>query len=210
MTIERVRIIGAGGHAKVVADALLQSGIAPDLFEVLDDDPALHGTRLLDHVVVGGANEGLPSCRFHAAIGNNIIRRSVHRRFELAGWPTITVIHPAATVARHAVIGAAAFIAANAVVAPHATVGTGAIVNHGAIVDHDCAVGNFAHIAPGATLGGGVVIGADALIGAGATILPGLVIGAGAIVGAGAVVVRNVAAGDTVRSAVAARSTNKD
>ncbi|MEY4564102.1 MAG: hypothetical protein RLZZ618_3379 [Pseudomonadota bacterium] len=192
----RVVIVGAGGHAKVVMDAL-QSGDPSSQRCFADDDLARAGQLLLGCAIEGPIAKAVHAGdHFHVAIGNNPVRQRLHAQLSSAGAQARTVIHPRAVVSSHAVLGHGVFVAAAAVVAPTATVHDGVIVNHGAVVDHDCVVGAFTHIAPNATLGGGVTVGALVLIGAGATVLPGVDIGEGAVIGAGAVVVRSVPAGE--------------
>lgn len=193
MHIDHVLIVGAGGHAKVVLDALLLMGGFTPL--VMDDNPALNGTTLLQAEVYAPLDESKARDRyFHIAIGSNAARAKLFARFIAAGGKPLTITHPAACISAYAQIDAGAFIAAYAVVAPSARIGAGAIINHGAIVDHDCVVGANTHIAPQASLAGGVHIGEQTMIGAGANILPGLRIDARAIVGAGAVLRHDVGA----------------
>lgn len=197
MPIEPLYLIGAGGHAKVVLDALASMNHRP--VRLCDHDPRRVGQIVLGHTVetvpVVGAQRGLS---FHVAIGDGHARRSTHSTLIEAGATPASVVHSAAVVAASATIGVGSFVAAQAVVAPDARVGNGVIVNHGAIVDHDCVVGDFSHVAPNATLGGGVRIGTAVMIGAGATILPGVRIGEGSIIAAGATIVGDVAPGETV------------
>jgi sugar O-acyltransferase (sialic acid O-acetyltransferase NeuD family) len=186
-------IIGAGGHAKVVIDALLASGMPRDTITVRDGDPAREGAAVLGFVItVPERSEGTLEA-IHIAIGDNVARARLHAQAE--GSVFLTVVHQAATVAPSASLGAGSFVGAAAVVGPEAQTGRGVIVNHGAVLDHDAKVGDFSHIAPNATLGGGVTVGAGVLVGAGAVVLPGVSIGDDAIVGAGAVVRRNIGAG---------------
>ncbi|MCW3151044.1 acetyltransferase [Achromobacter spanius] len=191
MSIDHVLIVGAGGHAKVVLDALLlMGGFTPS---VMDDNPALNGTTLLQTNVCAPLEESKAHDRyFHIAIGSNAVRAELFARFIAAGGKPLTITHPAACISAYAQIEAGAFIAAHAVVAPSARIGAGAIINHGAIIDHDCVVGPHTHIAPQASLAGGVHIGEQAMIGAGANILPGLKIDVRAIIGAGAVLRQDV------------------
>jgi sugar O-acyltransferase (sialic acid O-acetyltransferase NeuD family) len=182
-----ILLVGAGGHARVVADALLAARPGAD-FVVRDDSPALAGKRLLERLVKTPiAWDADQAASFHVAIGSNAVRR----RLTEEGCRR-------AVVSPHARLGHGVFVAAGAVIAPGAVVGDGAIINHGAVVDHDCVVGAFAHIAPQVALGGGVCIGPEVLVGAGAAVLPGRNVGAAAVIGAGAVVNRDVAAGITV------------
>ena len=190
-----IHLIGAGGHAKVVLDALLEGGTYLSGLQVRADAAA---PDLLDLPVgTPSVAPSLAGLSFHVAIGAADVRRRLYAEAEAAGGTALTVIHPAATVSRFAGLAGGAFIAAAAVVGPRAVIGRGVIVNHGAVVDHDCVVGDFSHIAPNAGLGGGVTVGARCLIGAGATVLPGLAIGDDVTIGAGAVVTRDVAANQT-------------
>jgi sugar O-acyltransferase (sialic acid O-acetyltransferase NeuD family) len=199
MPTELVVLAGAGGHAKVVYDAILSARRGARV-EVRDDDPTREGAAFLDVSVRTPIGE--PEV-VHIAIGDNRARRAVGAR--LAGCRFFTVVHPDASVSSRCTIGPGALVAAGAIIAPGAKVGECAIINHRAIVDHDSVVGRYAHVAPAATLGGGVTIGEGALIGAGAVVLPGISIGNWAIVGAGAVVIAAVADRETVYGVPARR-----
>jgi len=189
-------IVGAGGHAKVVLDALLACGTQRERILVTDDAPELRGREILGFPIqVPVALPEFAAVSFHVAIGDGVQRERLSHALTAAGAIQLSVVHPAATIAASAVLRAGAFIAARAIVGPAATIGPGAIVNHAAVVDHDCTIGAYAHVAPNVTLGGAVRVGTRALIGAGATVLPGKSIGDDAVVGAGAVVVRDIPVG---------------
>lgn len=186
-------VYGAGGHGKVVLDAILRLGQQPRLF---DDDRTKYGEWLLGIPVESPSLLSEDDfCRVHVAIGSNSIRRRISVKL---GGDWVTLIHPQASVADSSCIGRGCFIAAAAVLAPDCVLGEGSIVNHGAVVDHDCRIGSFCHVSPNATLGGEVTIGQAVLIGSGAVVLPGVSVSDGATVGAGAVVTHDVAAQATV------------
>jgi sugar O-acyltransferase (sialic acid O-acetyltransferase NeuD family) len=190
-----IHLIGAGGHARVVLDALIEGGSDPSRVAVR---AAEAGAALLGlPVEAPEIAPALTGLSFHVAIGSAAARERLHAAAEAAGGAALTVRHPQATVSRFAEIEGGGFVAAGAVVGPAARLGRSVIVNHGAVVDHDCVVGDFSHVAPNASLGGGVSIGARCLIGAGAVVLPGVAIGDDVTVGAGAVVLRDIAAGQT-------------
>ncbi|NQD37416.1 acetyltransferase [Permianibacter sp. IMCC34836] len=207
LTDDSLVIVGAGGHGRVVADALLCTSPSFSLF-FADDNPALLGQMLLGIPVVGPVRGISPhGKRYHVAIGDNSVRRRV-----LDGMPSgvqVTIIHPRSVVSMHAVIGGGTFLAAGSVIAAGACVGQFTIINHCAVVDHDCRIGRFCHIAPSVTLGGGVSVGDGVFVGAGAVVLPNLVIGENAVIGAGAVVTKSVPANITV-AGVPAREFMRD
>lgn len=197
MSIDYLYLIGAGGHGKVVLDALLMNGISIESLCVRDSNPAIQPVDFLGVVVnVPAVVTEIRNHYFHVSIGNCRTRMRLYHEILAVGGVPHSVMHPRSCVARSASIGAGSFVAAMGIVGPSARVGPGCIVNHGAVVDHDCVVGDFCHIAPNATLGGGVQIGDGVLIGSGANLLPGIRIGENAVIGAGAVVTRDVRAGD--------------
>ena len=198
MRTDRIFVVGAGGHAKVVVDALLAGAVERSAISITDDQVGGRGHTLLGIPVGAPAlQSNMAGTYFHVAIGNGASRARLHAQLLALGAIPLTVLHPRSSVSPHARLGAAVFVAAGAVVGPDALLGDGVIVNHGAVVDHDCRLDAFSHVAPNATLGGGVSIGAGAMVGAGANILPGRQIGAAAVVGAGAVVLQDVMAGHT-------------
>lgn len=177
-------LYGAGGHGKVVLDAMSKLSMACNAFIDDKDMPVWSGLP----VIKFGALEA--NFKIHIAIGNSQIRQKIANiKYNIDYF---SVIHPLASIAFGSQLLSGVFIAANAVLGPDTTVGMHTIINHGAIVDHDCVVGDFCHIAPNAVLGGGVKLGNHVLIGAGAVVLPGIQIGDHVTIGAGAVVTSNI------------------
>jgi UDP-perosamine 4-acetyltransferase len=197
--------IGAGGHAKVLIDALrLQGGFT--IVGLTDANPALWGTHVLDIPVLGG-DDLLPSLRDrgveHFFIGVGSVadcaaRRSLYDRMVRMGFGPVSVFHPAAVIAASAALGPGAMVLAGAIVNPAATIGANVIINTAAVVEHDCVIGDHVHVATGAKLASTVHVGDGAHIGVGASVRQCMRIGAGAIVGAGAAVVTDVPSGAVV------------
>lgn len=183
-------VFGAGGHGRVVADAVLRSGSRSRLV-ASDRDVARCVGELLPgvplHVAAYFQDSDGP---VHVAIGDNAAREKESRAFGLQRLVTVT--HPQASISPYSVVSAGCFIAARAVVAPGANLASGVIVNHGAVLDHDVTVSAFTHIAPGSILGGGAWIGARVLVGSGAVVQAGRHVCDGAVIGAGAVVCTDV------------------
>jgi sugar O-acyltransferase (sialic acid O-acetyltransferase NeuD family) len=189
-------MLGAGGHAAVVAESAERSGFCVSGWAAAE--PAEHGLYLGDPDGAGEAAVRDAVARgalLHAAVGSPELRSRWFARFGASAFAV--VVDPAATVSETARIAEGAYIGAGAVVNARASIGCGAIVNTRAVVEHDCTVGAFAHIAPGAVLCGQVRVGDAAFIGAGAVVIPARRIGERATVGAGGVVVHDVASDAT-------------
>jgi len=197
----RVLLIGAGGHARVCLEALLDDPSNDVVGAVSRDGLAANGLGI---EVLGRDVDALDIAQrqrlttFCVAIGNNIIRQRFGKMLTERGHVVTSAISRFAMLSRSCSLADGVQILPGAVVNAATTIGDGVIVNTNASVDHDCSVGAYVHIAPGVAIGGDVTIGAGALIGIGSRILPGLTIGAGTIVGGGAVVVDDVPAGATV------------
>ena len=185
-------IYGAGGHAKVVWDAMKKSNLVCEGF--IDD---LRLGQWIDlPIFTSSSLNDMKDVELHIAIGNCKTREEIANKFQ--SFKFISIYHPDAIISSRAEIEAGTFLAAGSIVGPDTKVGKHSIVNHHAVIDHDCSVGDFSHIAPHVSLGGGVKVGHGALIGAGAIVLPGLIIADYAIVGAGSIVTNDVASGATV------------
>ena len=185
-------VIGAGGHAKVVIEAVLKGDKDCHII-LVDHDMGKVGMEVLGNIPIKVLENWaeLPApC--HAAVGNNRVRRQLSTLAQEHGRQPFTVVHPDASISTSAYLGDGSFLAAKSVVSSEARIGEGCIVNHGAIIDHDCCIEDYSHIAPNATLGGEVRVRSGALVGAGAVILPGVRIGKDAVIGAGAVVTCDV------------------
>jgi sugar O-acyltransferase (sialic acid O-acetyltransferase NeuD family) len=195
----RVAIAGAGGHAKVVGDALLAAGDA-QLVSFLDDDPRLYGTELLGYPVRGPIADW-PQLAVDAivvAIGDNRRRKTLFDALVAGGASPLSVVHPRCVLGKGTRIGRGTVVFANVCVNVDSIVGDDVILNTGCSVDHDCQIASHVHLAPGVRLAGSVRIGEGAFLGIGAVALPGVVIGAWSTVGAGAVVLGDVPEGATV------------
>lgn len=194
-------IIGAGGHARVLIEALTKSGTAilgcvakevpsrwtPSI-PFLGDDEALLRHAPSSVVLINGIG----------STARPDLRRDVFLRFKQRGYHFGTVVHPAAILPSDIVLGEGAQVMAGAILQPGCRVGENAIVNTGAVVDHDCRIGAHVHVAPGAVLSGDVKVGEGAHVGTGARVIQGVEIGAGAVIGAGAAVIRDVPPGTKV------------
>jgi sugar O-acyltransferase (sialic acid O-acetyltransferase NeuD family) len=191
-----VLVLGASGHARVVADALRRSHrrIAGFVDAIR---PQRRGEPFCGATVIGGL-ETLEEC-LNAGIRDAIVGFGDNRRraeeaqmLQDRGFRLVTAIHPRADVADDARIGAGSVVASGAVVGPAVTIGNNTIINTLANVNHDCIVGDGVHIGPSAVLCGTVTVGDQAWVGAGAIVKERLHVGQRSTLGAGAVAIRDI------------------
>jgi len=204
----RVLILGAGGHAQVIADILLQmhhagADIAP--IGYLDDNPRLFGRSFLGLPVLGRLDE-LSTIAHDAVIlgiGDNGTRSAIFTALSAQGETFAVALHPRSIVAPDVVLGPGCTVCAGAIVNPGSVIGANVILNTGSTVDHHNQISDHVHIAPGAHLGGDLRIGTGTLVGIGATVIPQRTVGDWSVIGAGSVVTKNVSSGVMVVGAPA-------
>lgn len=191
--MNRLIIIGAGGHGRVIADMAMKLGYTEISF--LDDNA--EGCWM-------GCSVAGKSCEilsfddgrtdFVIGIGNNAVRKRIAEQNPV-NW--VTLIHPSAQIAIDVKLGAGTVVMAGAIINASARVGAHCIINTGAIVEHDNVLGDYVHISPRAALAGTVHIGEATHIGIGAVVRNNLHIIGGCVIGAGAVVVKNIESSGT-------------
>lgn len=198
--MRELRIIGAGGHGRVVADIAEAAGHWDSICFL--DDRFPDGGRVDDWEVLGdvASLEATvdDTAEYLVAIGDNRARESLCGRILREGRRLATLVHPSAVVSPRARIEAGTVVFAGVVVNIGAVVEQGVILNSGCLVEHDCRVGAFSHIAPGALLAGDIQIGERAWVGIGASVRNGIRIGPDSTIGAGAAVIRDVEPGATI------------
>lgn len=188
---ERVAIIGAGGHAKVVASTLLAQGY--NVIGFYDDNSQKWGESILGIPIIGPVSD-LTSATCDGAIigvGDNRVRKQLAEQMDL-DW--VTAIHPFAWVHPDVLVGVGTIICAGSIVQPGAKIGAHVILNTKASVDHDCVVGDYVHISV-AHLAGAATANEGAFLALGSTVLPGLHVGAWALLGAGSVATKDIPPG---------------
>jgi sugar O-acyltransferase (sialic acid O-acetyltransferase NeuD family) len=196
----RVIVWGAGGHGKVIVDALLASESCT-VVGILDDDKTKAGTKILGVLVshapadLKALSETLDFDHVAIGIGDNYARYKKFQQVKSCGLTPMNVIHPSAQISRFVELGVGITILAGAVINPGTVIEDNACVNTAASIDHDNYLEVSCHVFPNATLTGGVRIGRFAYVGSGAVVAPNLVVNKYSQVGAGAVVLKDVVEG---------------
>lgn len=186
--MNRLIIIGAGGHGKVVADIAAKIGYTDICFA---DDHAKG--QCLGFPVLGGTahleawNDGATD--FVIGIGNNAVRKKIAEEYDI-NW--VRLVHPSAQIGLQASIGRGTVVMAGAVINACAGVGEHCIINTRAVVEHDDRIGNYVHLSPGVTLSGTVTVGECTWLGTGTSVINNVDICANVTVGVGSVVIRSI------------------
>lgn len=192
-------VLGAGGHAKVIIEALRMSdrpilGItdpnkikASEFYgiKVLGDDDAVLKYSPDEVLLVNGIG----------IMPDNNVRLKINQRMKENGFLFTPVIHPSAVIASDVEISGGSQIMAGVVIQPGVYIGQSCIINTGVIIDHDCVINDDCHLAPGVSLSGNVTVGMRTHVGTGASIIQAITIGEDCIVAAGSIVYKDIEAG---------------
>ncbi len=185
-------IIGASGHGKVVADIALKMNRWQSV-AFLDDNESKNS--LIGIQVIGKSADAfnyIDDCDIFVGIGNNRIREELQSCLEMSGACIPTLIHPSATIGEMVKVGVGTVVMAGAVINCCTGIGKGCIVNTGVTIDHDNVIEDYVHISPGVHLAGTVRIGNGSWLGIGSVVSNNVNITSGCRIGAGAVVIKDI------------------
>lgn len=197
-------ILGAGGHAKVLHEAL-QCDSSVKVAGFLDINKDLVGGTLCDlpinheEILLDLNLEKVLLINGIGSIGYSSVRIKQFDRYKEFGYCFHTIKHPTSYIADQVMVGEGAQLMARSTIMVGTVIGDNAIINTAASIDHDCNIGKHTHIAPGVVLSGGVTVGENTHVGTGAKIIQGVQVGKNVLIAAGAVVVSDVP--DNVRVA---------
>jgi len=175
-SIDKILIIGGGGHAKMclgviqqmskyevvgIVDSNLEKGSQVYGFPVLGNEDELEYlfNTGITHAIIGFANIHKP-----------IVRQALYEKLVKIGFNMPNMIHKTAIVEPSAILGNGNLIMAGAIIGIDVVIKNNCILNAGCIISHDCFLSDNVHVAPGAILAGSVNIGVNTTIGMGVTV----------------------------------------
>lgn len=194
---EKLMVIGASGHGKVIAEIAEQMRQWNDIV-FLDD--AIEKKTCSKYRVLNTTDQLEEYVHDHAfvvAIGNNAIRKTFIDRLKVLNADLPILKHPSAVVSSSTSIGEGTVIMAGVVINCDVSIGAGSIINTRSTVDHDCTIGAYSHVSPGVNIAGSVVVGEGVWLGIGSSVVNNIFIHEDAIVGAGSTVIRSIDAPGT-------------
>jgi sugar O-acyltransferase (sialic acid O-acetyltransferase NeuD family) len=194
--MERVVVIGGGGHAKVLISIVKKLNR-----EVIGYTDLADRGEILSVPYLGPDDTLAELARIHpgtqAAMGlgkidASPVRGQVFARAKARGFSFPAFVSPGAILNEEVDLGEGTVLFDGAVVNTATVIDELCIVNTNATVEHDCRLGRNVHVAPGAVVSGRVTIGDDCMIGAGSVVVQSVFICPGCLVGAGAVVTHDI------------------
>lgn len=196
--MEKIILLGGGGHCKSVIDTIIDS----KLYEIVGIiDLKQNIGQYIKDIKIFDSDDNLIKYKQAGienafitvgSIGNPRIRINLYNLVNKIGFKMPVIIDKSAIISRDSIIGSGTFIGKGAIINSNSVIGSNCIINTGSIIEHDCNISDFVHISPGATLCGGIRVGKNTHIGANSTIIQYKSIGENVIIGAGSVVTKDI------------------
>jgi len=191
--IEKIVLIGGGGHCLSCIDVIERSGKFEIAGIVDREDPRTHGIDTYPYL---GDDENIPSLvsrfgLFLVTVGfieNPRVRVRLFETTRDAGGEFAVVASPSAVVSDNARVDNGTVVMHNAVINSGGSIGKNSIINTAAVIEHGAVVGDHCHISTTAVLNGECIIGNRVFVGSNATVFHGIHIHDDIIVSAGSVV----------------------
>ncbi len=188
--MNKILLLGCGGHAKSVIDIVENSqnwqigglvGLEREIgnnvlgYEVLCSDNKLNEMRkIFDFAFVSVGKIGQCNKR-------NIIFENLNfYKFQIP-----TLISRKAYISSHATIEQGSFLGHGVIVNSAAKIGSNCIINSNTLIEHDVEIGKNCHISTGVIINGGCKIGDNSFIGSGAILRENLIIPQDSTISAG-------------------------
>jgi sugar O-acyltransferase (sialic acid O-acetyltransferase NeuD family) len=206
--IEKLLLIGGGGHCKSCIDVIHAEG----RFEIagIVENPEYHTSgRFTDDEAnknsvsgypVIGTDQDLPELirKYKNAlitvgqIQNPSVRMKLFTLVKESGGVLPVIISPNAYVSRTALVGEGTIVMHNVVINTEAIIGMNCILNTGALIEHEASVGDHCHISTYAILNGQCRVGSRTFMGSRSVMANNTEVGNDIVVSAGSVVLRSL------------------
>ena len=195
--MDKILLIGAGGHARSCIDVIETVGQF-EIAGVVEKDESMTNANIRYPII--GTDNDLDKLRKKydyalitvGQIKSPAIRIKLFQLLKELDFTLPTIISPHAYVSKHAQIGEGSIIMHGAIVNANAKIGINCIINNKSLIEHDAVIGDHCHIATGGIINGEVFVGNETFIGSGAVTKQCISIGNNCIVSAGIVLKRDV------------------
>jgi sugar O-acyltransferase (sialic acid O-acetyltransferase NeuD family) len=194
--MDKIILIGAGGHAKSVAEVINYASSSYIIDGLIDLQAPKD--KYWDNIDYLGSDETAPDIarqKVHVSVGmikNLTIREKIYNFYKLKGAEFPVIRSKYAFVSTNTEIGEGTIIMHQGFVNAGASLGINCIFNTKSTVEHDVKIGDHCHAGPGAIINADCTIGNNVFISSNATINRGVKIGNNCIIGAGSVIIKDV------------------
>ena len=195
--MQKIIIIGGGGHAKVLISILKKLSS----YEITGYTDMTNCGDILGIKYLGTDEEIFENKNFEkislAVLGigqikNFNFRKKIVERYLANGYNFPAIISPDAIINEDVKIGNGTVLMDWVIINSGTEVKDFSIINTGVIVEHDCTIGSYTHLAPGTVLSGTVNVGNNTLLGTGSVVINNIDITNEVIIPAGSVVRKDV------------------
>ena len=172
--MDKILLVGGGGHCKSVIDVLEQEG----KYKIagIIDKKELIGQEVLGYKVIG-SDDDLEELflKYKYAlvtigqIKSNTLRVKLFTILKKIGYELPVVVSPLAYVSKYAKVEEGTVVHHHALVNANATVGVNSIVNTKALIEHDATIEEHCHISTATVINGGVVVKTNSFVGSNTT-----------------------------------------
>lgn len=202
MTKEKIiAIVGAGGHARVVAYIVDAIGYY-ETIGVFDESRDFVGETIGNTQIVGDTNDLISMKKrediyLGLAFGDNVKRAAWFHELKKHSFKLPALIHPSSIIDPSAVLDEGTVVCMGAIIGAEVRIGKNVIINTGCTVDHECNFADHSQVAPNVAVAGRVKVGKHSFIGIGSSVKENVRIGENVTIGAGSVVLNDMPDGVT-------------
>lgn len=193
--MEKIILVGGGGHCKVLVDIIESEGRF-EIAGILDRNkdgvlgiPVIGDDEDLQELFSSGIKNAAICV---GGLSNPKVRERIYDNLKKIGFQLPVLKHPNSIVSKYAEIGEGTCIMAGAVINPCAKINEICVINTSAVIEHDCTLKCNVNVSPRAVVLGDVEIRENTLIGSGSIIKQGVKIGRNSMIGAGSLVLKNI------------------
>jgi len=189
--MNKIVLIGAGGHARSCIDVIESSGEF-QIVGLIDNNKSNYNDSLGYPII--GVDHDLPKIRKKydnafitlGQIKDSKKRMDLFRILNQLDFTLPRIISPRAYVSKNAIIGESTIIMHDVLVNSNVQIGRNCIINSKSLIEHDSIIGDNCHISTGAIVNGNVIIGNRTFLGSGAVTKECIKIGNNCVIGSGA------------------------
>ena len=188
--MEKLLIIGCGGHCKSVID-IIEGQQKWNIIGLIGRKDEVGG-KVFNHSIIGTDNdlsylrkECKNSFVAIGQIGLDNLRKTLIQKLIKLDYAIPKLISKHSIVSSYSIIEMGCSVGHGALINAGAMIKSHTIINSNVTVEHDALIGSFCHLSPGVIINGGVTIGNNSFIGSGAIIREGIKIPPNTVISAG-------------------------